>query len=161
ETGQTLCIGGLVQHNVTGSTRKVPILGDLPFFGTAFSRKFYREDETELVILVTPRLVDAMSCDQLPRYLPGQETRTPDDFELFLEGILEAPRGPREVFPDHRYRAAYLNGPTADLFPCAGNNGSGHHGHGGRGRCAVPGDCATSATGLAPATVNYHQAGQP
>src|SRR5262249_46640830 len=30
-----------------------------------------------------------------PPFLPGQETRSPDDFELFLEGILEAARGPR------------------------------------------------------------------
>ncbi len=43
---------------------------------------------------MTPHLVDAMSCDQAPKTLPGEETRSPDDFELFLEGILEAPRGP-------------------------------------------------------------------
>lgn len=155
ETGQTLCIGGLIQNNVTGSTRKVPILGDLPFIGVAFSQKFYSEDEAELVILVTPRLVDAMSCDQLPRCLPGQETRSPDDFELFLEGILEAPRGPRDVFPNQRYRAAYLNGPTAGLFPCAGTGSA--CGHGG---CKAHGTCAMPGLGNTPATVTGHPAGQ-
>src|SRR5262249_54128448 len=117
EPNQTLCLAGLIQNNVTGNTRKVPILGDLPFVGAAFSQKFYNEEEVELVILVTPRLVDALSCDQICK-LPGQEPRPPDDFELFLEGFLEAPRGPREISPNHRYRAVFPLTPTAGLFPC-------------------------------------------
>ena len=72
-----------------------------------------------MVILVTPHLVDPQSCDQLAKLLPGQETRSPDDFELFLEQILEAPRGPREVCPNAHYVPAYKNGPTAQIFPCA------------------------------------------
>src|SRR5207245_4977240 len=104
------------------ATEKVPVLGDLPFFGTMFSSKSYQETEEEVVIVVTPYLVDAESCDQRPRVLPGQETRTPDDFELFLEGILEAPRGPREVFHDCTYVPAYKNGPSAELYPCSGKS---------------------------------------
>ena len=50
------------------------------------------------------------------------ETRTPDDFELFLELILEAPRGQREVFPDNKYKAAWTNDPSASQFPCGGGN---------------------------------------
>ncbi len=150
ESGQTLCIAGLIQNTVTGNTRKVPILGDLPFIGVAFSQKFYNENEIELVILVTPRLVDAMSCDQLPKLLPGQETRTPDDFELFLEGILEAPRGPRELFPNQRYRAAHLTGPTAGMFPCAGYGGCGHK-NCGHGRCGANGStCGMATAGMVP-----------
>ncbi len=127
EPGQTFAIGGLIQRNITGTTSKVPVLGDLPFIGAAFSRKSFDERESELVILVTPHLVDAMSCDEL-KALPGQETRSPDDFELFLEGILEAPRGPRAVCHDRCYVPAYKNGPTSALFPCAGDD-----------RCGGPG----------------------
>jgi pilus assembly protein CpaC len=65
------------------------------------------------------------------------ETRSPDDFELFLEGILEAPRGQREVCPDGIYKAAYKNGPTASVFPC-GANGCGN-------------GCKTGSCGTAPA----------
>ena len=119
EDGQTFVIGGLVQKNVQASAIKMPVLGDLPFLGTAFRSMSYQEDETEMVMLVTPHLVDAEDCAQAPKMLPGEETRSPDDFELFLEGILEAPRGPRQVFEDHRYIAAYKNGPTAADFPCA------------------------------------------
>ena len=119
EDGQTFVIGGLVQKDISGATIKTPVLGDLPFLGTFFSSKSYTEDETEVVVLVTPHLVDAEDCAQAPKILPGEETRRPNDFELFLEGILEAPRGPRQVFEDHRYIAAYKNSPTAGLFPCA------------------------------------------
>src|SRR5262249_35973300 len=131
ETGQTLVIGGLIQHRTDASLVRVPVLGALPFVGTLFSTKTFSDVESELVVLITPHLVDPIDCAQLPKVLPGLETRNPDDFELFLEGILEAPRGPREVFPDGRYRPAYKNGPTSALFPCGG----GAWGNGGCANC--------------------------
>ena len=112
EPGQTLVIGGLIQREVTGSTQKVPVLGDLPYVGAAFRTISFEEQESELLVLVTPHLVDPMSCDQLPRRLPGQETRSPDDYELFLEGILEAPRGQRAIWQDRHYVPAYKNLPS-------------------------------------------------
>ena len=142
EDGQTFVIGGLIQKNTTATTRKFPILGDLPFVGAAFRGSSFVETENELVILVTPHLIDAMSCDQLPKYLPGQESRRVDDFELFLEGILEAPRGQREVFPCNHYMPAYKNGPTAGLYPCGLN--------GGCGAGCTSGNCAGSATSAMP-----------
>ena len=122
EDGQTLALGGLIQNEVTAHIVKVPILGSIPVVGACFSSKQFQETERELVVLVTPHVVDPMACDQVPKYVPGQETRSPDDFELFLEGILEAPRGPRDVIQDGRYVPAYKNGPTAATFPC----GNGH-----------------------------------
>lgn len=119
EDGETLAIGGLIQHTVNGTTQKVPVLGDLPFLGAAFRSVTYQEAEEELLILVTPRLVHPMACCQLPKYLPAEETRSPDDFELFLEGILEAPRGPRTALCGISYIASHHNGPTAGAYPCA------------------------------------------
>ncbi len=95
------------------------MLGDLPYVGTLFSRVQYTQEEQEMVILVTPHLVDGMDCRQAPKRLPGRETRAPDDYELFLEGILEAPRGQRQVFENGRYKAAYKNDPSYQRFPCA------------------------------------------
>src|SRR5262249_14645886 len=125
EDGQTFVIGGLIQRELAGTTRKVPVLGDLPLVGAAFRSESLGERERELVIMVTPHLVDALACDQVPKFVPGQETRSPDDFELFLEGILEAPRGPRQVCKDWRYVPAYKNSPTAGQFPCGGNGSCG------------------------------------
>jgi pilus assembly protein CpaC len=170
EDGQTFVIGGLIQRTTAVSTSKVPVLGDIPFLGVAFSFKNSTETEDELVILVTPHLVDPMDCSQAPKILPGQETRTPDDFELFLEGIMEAPRGPRVVCPDYRYVPAYKNGPTAALFPCAGNaNGGAGCGTAGCGVGThggpVPG-CGTPAIGAhdyrtTPPVEQMHRADWP
>jgi pilus assembly protein CpaC len=136
EPGQTLVIGGLIQRDVIGAIEKVPVLGDLPYLGAAFSSKSFQETESELLVLVTPHLVDPMSCDQLPKLLPGQETRSPDDFELFLEGILEAPRGQRVACQNGRYVPAYKNGPSASQFPCANGLGGGSCAGGCGGECA-------------------------
>jgi pilus assembly protein CpaC len=152
EAGQTLVIGGLIQHDVTGSTNKVPVLGDLPYIGAAFRTVSFTEREQELIVLVTPHLVDPMSCDQLPKLLPGMETRSPDDYELFLEGILEAPRGQRAVWQGHSFVAAYKNGPTAGQYPCGGgcanggcaNGGCANGGCGGAGLPALPPGAAPS-----------------
>jgi pilus assembly protein CpaC len=121
ESGQTFAIGGLIQSTVQASTTKLPLLGDLPFVGAAFSTVSHEERETELIILVTPRLVEPMDCAQVPRRVPGRETRSPDDYEFYLETLLEAPRGQRQVWNGHCYNAAYKCDPTASKFPCVGN----------------------------------------
>jgi pilus assembly protein CpaC len=135
EDGQTLAIGGLIQNKVNANTNKVPVLGDLPFFGVAFRSVSYTETEEEMLILVTPRLVDPLACNQIPKDLPGQETRNPDDFELFLEGILEAPRGQRTVSLCD-YVPAWRSSPSADMYPC-GPGGCGQA-HGAPAPAAVP-----------------------
>jgi pilus assembly protein CpaC len=142
EDGQTFAVGGMVFRSVNGTATRVPFLGDLPFIGTAFSTINYTESEEELLVLVTPRLVDPLACNQLPKYLPGQETRSPDDFELFLERILEAPRGPRKPCPGGiGYLAAYRNDPLSCKLPCHGGVNCIH------GRCDLEGGCPGSACG--------------
>jgi pilus assembly protein CpaC len=141
ESGQTFAVGGLIQNRVRALSRKIPVLGDLPFVGIGFSRVEHEQDEEELVILVTPRLVGPMNCDQVPKRLPGRETRVPDDYELFLENILEAPRGQRKVW-NRCYTAAWKCDPTAAIFPCIGNVCTGAFSAG----CGpVVGGCATPA----------------
>ncbi len=143
ESGQTFAIGGLIQNSVSGNTVKVPVIGDLPYLGRAFSRENFTTIENELVVMVTPRLVEAMDCEQVPKRLPGRETRNPDDYELFLEGVLEAPRGQRQVWTGHCYNAPYKCDPTYGTFPCIGNVcGGGATGAGGAcgaNGCAAPG----------------------
>src|SRR5688572_29212825 len=57
ESGQTYAIGGLIQNSVQANSNKVPILGEIPYLGTAFNRVRHEQRESELIILVTPRLV--------------------------------------------------------------------------------------------------------
>lgn len=142
ESGQTFAIGGLLETTTQATNTKVPFIGDLPFVGAAFSRISHDERETELIVLVTPRLVDALDCTQVPRRLPGRETRSPDDYELFLEGLLEAPRGQRQVWNGRCYNAAYKCDPTYGTFPAKGNVCNG-----GAGGCnatgILTGNCTT------------------
>ena len=143
ESGQTYAIGGLIQNSVQAATSKLPVLGDLPYVGTAFSTIRFEERETELIILVTPRLVAAMDCSQLPKRLPGRETRTPDDYELFLENVLEAPRGQRKVWNGRSYNAPWKCDPTAAVYPCVGNVCTGPNGTclPASGACSSPAGC--------------------
>jgi pilus assembly protein CpaC len=152
ESGQTFAIGGLIENEVQANTRKVPYLGDLPCVGALFRSIEHQERETELIILVTPRLVDALDCTQAPRRVPGRETRSPDDYELFLEGLLEAPRGQRRVHSGNCKLPAYLCDPTACKFPCVGNLCGTPNANCAGGGCA-PGGCATPAGGPVVAPV--------
>ncbi|HYH66220.1 MAG TPA: hypothetical protein VD866_16120 [Urbifossiella sp.] len=143
ESGQTFAIGGLIQNSVQATANKVPVLGDLPYAGTLFSSIRYEERESELVILVTPRLVHPLDCNQVPKRLPGRETRSPDDYELFLENILEAPRGQRKVWTGRCYNAAWKCDP-AGVYPCVGNVCYGPNG------TMLPAGCAAGACGTNP-----------
>ena len=87
--GQTLAISGLLQLEITGTTGRIPGLGDLPYIGAFFRNNSMRRTEKELVILVTPYLVRPMDPEQLgPR--PGDLTHEPDDYEFYALGHLEA-----------------------------------------------------------------------
>ena len=77
ESGQTLALGGLLQTEEDATVNKIPILGDLPGAGVLFRRITYNKIETELLIVVTPTLVDPLHGCQRPPALPGQESRTP------------------------------------------------------------------------------------
>jgi pilus assembly protein CpaC len=140
ESGQTFAIGGLLETTVQATNSKVPFIGDLPFLGTAFSSIRHEEREQELIVLVTPRLVDSLDCSQVPRRVPGRETRTPDDYELFLEGLIEAPRGQRQVWNGRCYNAAYKCDPTYGIFPARGNVCNG-----GNGNCNTPSGVLTGS----------------
>ena len=83
--GQSLAIAGLLNQNVTSLKQAVPLLGDLPVIGPMFRSVRYQRKETELVVLVTPRIVSPMNPDQVPE-IPGSRWHHPDDGELFLQG---------------------------------------------------------------------------
>lgn len=57
-SGQTFAIAGLFQRESSQDVEKVPMLGDLPILGNLFRSKRFQRNETELVILITPYLVE-------------------------------------------------------------------------------------------------------
>lgn len=71
--GQTFAIAGLIDNTMADLTDKVPVLGDIPILGYLFKSQDLRQDRTELLVLVTPRLV--RPSDQMPE-IPGGEPNT-------------------------------------------------------------------------------------
>jgi pilus assembly protein CpaC len=57
KNGQYLAIAGLVDNTMTDNMTKVPILGDIPILGQFFRSKDARQRRTELLVLVSPKLV--------------------------------------------------------------------------------------------------------
>jgi pilus assembly protein CpaC len=88
--GQSFAIAGLLNSNVTASKDVTPLLGDLPVLGSLFRSVRYQRRETELVVLVTPRLVEALNPGQVSQ-LPGEKWRYPTESDLFFQADLGGP----------------------------------------------------------------------
>jgi pilus assembly protein CpaC len=88
--GQTFAVAGLLNNRTTANKDVTPFLGDVPILGALFRSVRYERNETELVVLVTPRLVEPMNPDQVPA-LPGERWRYPSDGELLWNADLGGP----------------------------------------------------------------------
>lgn len=56
ENGQTVVLGGIFQQQIVNSTKKVPVLGDIPYLGTLFKSTSEFNEKKELLIFVTPKI---------------------------------------------------------------------------------------------------------
>jgi len=83
--GETIVIGGLVRHDEFVTRRKIPILGEIPVIGELFRSKGRSTLDSELVIFVTPRLLDPVTG----RPLSGQAD---EGMRLFEQDGIEARR---------------------------------------------------------------------
>lgn len=81
--GQTLAIAGLLEDTYNSTS-----VGDLPFLSQIFGRRSANRNETELIILVTPELVQPMEPEEVPP-LPGFDVTEPTGGEFFLGGHIE------------------------------------------------------------------------
>ena len=71
--GQSFAIGGLIKNNITGSLKAIPGVGELPVIGALARSTSFQQDQTELVFVVTPRLVKPLPADYpLPTDTFGQ-----------------------------------------------------------------------------------------
>ena len=82
-SGQTILLGGLISENRSENSSSVPWLGTIPGFGWLFSSEGKKSEKTELVLLITPRIID-----------------TPDEWDVVRGGLeralqhLQLPAGP-------------------------------------------------------------------
>jgi type II secretory pathway component GspD/PulD (secretin) len=59
--GQTVVIGGLMEDDKSSTVQKIPYLGDIPLLGNLFKRKVKSDGKSELMIFLTPHIVQQQS----------------------------------------------------------------------------------------------------
>lgn len=89
--GQSFVVAGLIKNNVTQSVSKFPGLGDLPVVGALFRSTEFQNDKTELMFVVTPRLVKPMTTVPV---LPTDNHVAPQRNDGALRGIGEGSAPP-------------------------------------------------------------------
>jgi len=94
--GQSFAIAGLIDNIAQIDSAAIPILSQLPIIGHLFKSKADRKERTELLVLITPRLVRPLNPDEVPplptmpgRFLPD------DDLGTQLQGGSGSVDGPR------------------------------------------------------------------
>ena len=60
EDGGTLIVGGIYEEESSNIVNKVPLLGDIPVLGNLFKSRARKEKRRELLIFITPRIMDNM-----------------------------------------------------------------------------------------------------
>ena len=87
---QTFAIAGLISSKSDGVVRKVPALGNVPILGGLFRSAEFQQEETELVMIVTPHLIAPLQKNQVASIeLPGQNFEPPTDKEFYKDGTIE------------------------------------------------------------------------
>lgn len=77
--GDTIVISGLVDANASKTFDRVPGFGDIPILGSLFRSRAFQKNRTDLVIFVTPTVIDAKSKQNLE--LIEKSDRLRDDFQ--------------------------------------------------------------------------------
>ena len=88
-SGSSFAIAGLLQRDSVRSARQFPWLADVPILGALFRSSAYQNNQTELVVVVTPILVNEASPENM-RGDPTLQAGTPSEAEAFLLGTVES-----------------------------------------------------------------------
>jgi pilus assembly protein CpaC len=109
--GQSFAIAGLLQTRGQEDVSQVPWLGSVPVLGSLFRSSAYQKQETDLVIIVTPRLVAPAA--------PGQQVASPldsrlppNDVDFFLNGQMEV----RKRYDDYVNSGGEVKGPYGHII---------------------------------------------
>lgn len=97
--GQSFAIAGLLEKNMNNVINEVPGLGRIPVLGALFRSTEFQRSETELVVMVTPRLVAPVRQTDIE--LPTDVVMPPTELDQYLFGFLEnLPRPERDSQAD-------------------------------------------------------------
>ncbi len=86
--GQSFVVAGLVKNNLNETLKRIPGLGEVPILGALFRSNEFQTDQTELMFVVTPRLVKPLTGTTT---LPTDNHTAPNRNQAVFEGAGEAP----------------------------------------------------------------------
>ncbi|WP_261389224.1 type II and III secretion system protein family protein [Ferrimonas balearica] len=118
--GQTIAIAGLLSNTIRETMDELPGLGEIPVLGQLFSSQEYRNGETELVILVTPRLVRPINKDNL--VLPTDGFVDPTSLGFYLMGRMS--KRDENVHSNTNPNAGSAAAPAPAVEPAADGGGT-------------------------------------
>jgi pilus assembly protein CpaC len=95
--GESFAMAGLLRRDFQDTVRQFPILGSIPIIGALFRSTNFQKEETELVIIVTPRLVRPVRAAAMR--LPTDRATPPDEADLFLLGRTDGGVGVNPLAP--------------------------------------------------------------
>lgn len=97
--GESFALAGLIRKDFQTTVRQVPLLGSIPIIGSLFRSSGFQKGETELVIVVTPRLVQPIKAGA-PVALPTDRVQNPHELDLFLMGRTDKAVGVNPLDPN-------------------------------------------------------------
>lgn len=80
--GDTIILGGIIRNSVTSTVKKIPLLGDIPFFGNLFKTTDKTKSRTELLVFLTPRVVRNPDDAKDLRIIEQQKLSKPSQDQL-------------------------------------------------------------------------------
>lgn len=86
--GESFMIAGLIRDDMTSALRQLPGVNEVPILGSLFRSTDFQKNESELVIAVTPYLVDPLKSGDVR--LPTDDFRPPSTMEMFFYGALSS-----------------------------------------------------------------------
>jgi pilus assembly protein CpaC len=95
--GESFALAGLIRRDFQDTVRQFPILGSIPIIGALFRSTNFQKEETELVIIVTPRLVKPVRAAAMK--VPTDRATPPDEVDLFLLGRTDGAVGVNPLTP--------------------------------------------------------------
>ncbi len=101
--GQSFAMAGLLQTNNTKNLSQMPWIADVPVLGALFRSSQYQKNETDLVIIVTPRIVKPVDSPE-KLATPFDDRKSGNDFDLFLNGRFEVPKPVIEYMNQQGYK---------------------------------------------------------
>lgn len=113
--GQSLAIAGLIKNNVKQAVDRIPGLGEVPVMGALFKSSEFQGDRTELMFVITPRLIKPLDASYI---LPTDGFTPPSRSEFYFGNKLEG-SGHQDIPADKRVAPAT----PASLLPANSSGG--------------------------------------